>query len=70
MEQNSRSIPYYRSLDWITRASLRLVRANAKRILWAAVGSPLLDLELIYMSARPARVEVAVRADRLMLERL
>lgn len=59
MEQNTRSIPYYRSLDWITRASLKLVRANAKRLMWATGVVALGFGTYLYVSA-PAKVEVAV----------
>jgi HlyD family secretion protein len=59
MEQNSRSIPYYRSLDWVTRASLRLVRANAKRLIWAAAVVGLGLGTYLYVSS-PAKVLVTV----------
>jgi len=55
MEQSSRSIPYYRTLDWVTRAIL----SNAKRLMWAAVVVALGLGTYLYVSS-PARVQVAV----------
>ena len=55
MEQSSRSIPYYRTLDGVTRAIL----SNAKRLMWAAAAVALGLGTYLYVSS-PAKVQVAV----------
>lgn len=59
MEQNVRSIPYYRTIDGITRTVLALIRANLKRLAWAAAVTALGLGTYLYVSS-PAKVHVAV----------
>lgn len=59
MEQRSSSIPYYRTLEEITRWPRAMVRANAKRLIWAATVVALGLGTYLYVSA-PASVHVAM----------
>lgn len=59
MEQNTRSIPYYGTLEIITRVALRMVRANVKRLASASFVIALGFGTYLYVSS-PAKVHVAV----------
>lgn len=59
MEQNSRSVPYYGTLDEILRASKSIIRANVKRVALACVAAAVGLGTYLYVNS-PAVVQVAV----------
>lgn len=58
LEQRSSSLPYYGTLDGITRVARGIIRANLKRMLWVAVLAGLGLGAYVYVSS-PASVRVA-----------
>lgn len=59
MEQNSRSVPYYGTLDEILRVTRSIARAHLKRAIWAAAVAALGLSTYLYVSS-PAPVNVVV----------